>query len=120
MGMFTGDGKVAIPAEYSNLSRVQNGMILALKDAVKERDGEHFFWTGRKYFLIDINNKILIENFVYNDDLNYYSAEKSKEPSKDPIRDSFLGVDGQYYSFINFDKEFKLWLKNNLLKDLSF
>jgi hypothetical protein len=119
MGCFNGDGKIVIPAEYSDLTRVRNGMIIALKDAVKEKDGEHFFWTGGKEFLIDINNKILIENFGYNDELNFYSLEKSKEKNPDPIRDNFLGVDGQYYSFINFDKEFKEWLKNVLLTDLS-
>ena len=119
MGLFNGDGKIVIPAEYSDLTRVRNGMIIALKDAVKEKDGEHFFWTGGKEFLIDINNKILIENFGFNDELNFYSLEKSKEKNPDPIRDNFLGVDGQYYSFINFDKEFKEWLKNILLTDLS-
>ncbi len=119
MGMFNAEGKIVIPAEYSNLTKVKNGMFIGLKDAKKEMDGEHFFWKGGKEFLIDINNKILIENFSYNDDLNFYSLEKSKEPSKDKTRDSFLGVDGLYYSFINFDKEFKYWLENNLLQDLS-
>ena len=119
MGFFNGDGKIVIPAEYSHLTNVRNGMIIALKDAAKEKDGEHFFWTGGKEFLIDINNKILIENFGYNDELNFYSLEKSKEKNPDPVRDNFLGVDGQYYSFINFDKEFKEWLKNVLLTDLS-
>lgn len=119
MGMFNIEGKIVIPAEYSNLTKVKNGTFIGLKGAEKEMDGEHYFWTGGKEFLIDINNKILIENFAYNDNLNFYSSEKSKDPSKDPIRDSFLGVDGQYYSFINFDKEFQSWLKNTLLKDLS-
>lgn len=119
MGMFNGDGKIIIPPVYSNLTKVRNGMIIVLKDAEKKQDGEHFFWTGGKEFLIDTNNKVLIENFAYNDELNFYSLEKSKEPSKDPIRDNFLGVDGQYYSFINFEKEFKYWLQNTLLKDLS-
>jgi len=51
--------------------------------------------------------------------LNFYSVQKSKEKNQDPIRDNFPGVDGQYYSFINFDKEFKSWLKTNLIKSLS-
>ena len=119
MGVFNGDGKIVIPAEYSDLTRVRNGMIIVLKDAAKQQDGEHFFWSGGKEFLIDINNRILIENFGYNDELNFYSLQKSKEKNQDPIRDNFLGVDGQYYSFINYDKEFKFWLKNILLTDLS-
>jgi len=119
MGIFNGEGKIVIPAEYSALTKVRNGMISVLKDAKKQQDGEHFFWKGGKESLIDINNKVLIEDFAYNDNLNFYSVEKSKEPSKDPTRESFLGVDGQYYSFINFEKEFKYWLENTLLKDLS-
>lgn len=119
MGIFNSEGKIVIPAEYSNLTKVKNGLFIGLKDASKVMDGEHFFWKGGKEFLIDINNKILIKNFPYNDDLNFYSLEKSKEPSKNETRDNFLGADGQYYSFINFDKEFKFWLKNTLLKDLS-
>lgn len=119
MGMFNGDGEIAIPAEYSNLTKVKNKMFIGLKDAKKEIDGEHFFWKGGKEFLMDINNNILVENFPYNDDLNFYSLEKSKEPGKDEIRESFRGIDGQYYSFINYHKEFKYWLKNTLLIDLS-
>lgn len=119
MGMFNAEGKIVIPAEYSNLTKAKNGMFIGLKDAKKEMDGEHFFWTGGKEFLVDIHNKILVENFALNDDLNFYSIEKSKEPSKDKIRDNFLGVDGQYYYFINYDKEFKSWMKNTFLKDLS-
>jgi len=122
MGIFNHDGKIVIPAEYSDLTKVRNGMIIALKGAEKVThpgDDGHFSWAGGKEFLIDTNNKILIENFGYNDELNFYSVEKSKEKNPDTIRDNFLGVDGQYYSFINFDKEFKSWLKNNLLTDLS-
>lgn len=122
MGLFNGDGKIIIPAEYSDLTRVRNGMLIVLKGAEKINDpgGDgHFSWSGGKEFLIDANNQILIENFGYNDELNFYSLEKSKEKNPDPIRDNFLGVDGQYYSFINFDKEFKSWLKNNILTDLS-
>ncbi|WP_264536165.1 WG repeat-containing protein [Flavobacterium sp. N1736] len=122
MGLFNGDGKIVIPAEYSDLTRVRNGMIIALKGSEKIKDpggDEHFSWAGGKEFLIDTNNQILIENFGYNDELNFYSLEKSKEKNQDPIRDNFLGTDGQYYSFINFDKEFKSWLKNSLLADLS-
>lgn len=122
MGLFNGDGKIIIPAEYSDLTRVRNGMFIALKGAEKIKDpgGDgHFSWTGGKELLIDTNNKILIEDFGYNDELNFYSLQKSKEKNTDPIRDNFPGVDGQYYSFINFDKEFKSWLKNNILSDLS-
>lgn len=119
MGMFDSEGKIVIPADYSVVSKAYNGTIAVLKDAEKKQDGEHYFWTGGKQFLIDIHNKVLIENFKDSNDLNFYSLEKSKEPSKDETRDSFLGVDGEYYSFISYDKEFKYWLKNTFLPNLS-
>lgn len=119
MGIFNSEGKIVIPAEYSHLTKVLNGMFVGLKDAKKEFFGEHFSWNGGKDFLIDIHNKILIENFIVKGDLDLYSLEKSKEPSKNLIRENFLGVDGQYYSFIDTEKEFKYWVENTLLKDLS-
>ncbi|MEO8237702.1 MAG: WG repeat-containing protein [Flavobacterium sp.] len=119
MGFFNQEGKIIIPAEYSDLTKMRNGMFIALKDAEKETDGEHFFWKGGKEFLIDSNNKILVENFPYTTDLNFYSVEKSKDKNNDPARDSFIGVNREYYSFINYDKEFKIWLARQLSQELS-
>ena len=122
MGMFNSEGKIVIPAVYNNLTKARNGLIVALKGAIKKKfDEEHYGWTGGKELLIDTTNKVLVENFEYENDydLNFYSVQKSKEPSKDPVRENFHGINGQYYSFINYDKEFKLWLKNTLLSDLS-
>jgi len=88
-GMFNCNGDVVIPAEYNVLKRVQNGMIVARKDAVRKRvadrkvkidstgnyeiistfedcggDGEYemCFWQGGKWLLIDTLNNILIED----------------------------------------------------------
>lgn len=123
MGMFNAKGNIVIPALYNDLTKARNGMIIVLQGAEKVKDNHegcnHFSWAGGREYLIDTNNKTLIENFKYNDDLNFYSVQKSTTPTKDPIRENFLGVDGQYYSFINFEKEFESWLKNNLLTDLS-
>ncbi|MFB3389417.1 WG repeat-containing protein [Flavobacterium sp. LAR06] len=122
MGMFNAEGKIVIPAVYNNLTKARNGLIVALKGAIKKKfDDEHYGWTGGKEFLIDTNNKVLVENFEYENDydLNFYSVQKSKTPTKDPVIQIFHGIDGQYYSFINYDKEFKLWLKNSLLSNLS-
>lgn len=43
MGMFNAEGKIVIPAEYSNLTKAKNGMFIGLKDAKKEISDEHFF-----------------------------------------------------------------------------
>ncbi|MHC0443614.1 WG repeat-containing protein, partial [Flavobacterium sp. 3-210] len=43
MGIFNSEGKIVIPAQYSALTKVRNGLIVVLKDAEKQQDGEHFF-----------------------------------------------------------------------------
>jgi hypothetical protein len=43
----------------------------------------------------------------------------SDEPDTDSIRKSFKAIDGRFYSFIDYDLEFKDWLKNQLLRDLT-
>ncbi|MCL1972139.1 MAG: hypothetical protein FWG57_04020 [Endomicrobia bacterium] len=118
-GMLNKDGDIVIPAEYSDLTRVRNGMIIALKDAVKKYSGEHYTWTGGQELLIDTSNNILIDNFPYDDNLNFFSIKKTKTPHSDPIRKSFLARDGYYWSFIDFKKEFKNWLTNDLLVNLT-
>lgn len=119
VGMFNKDGNVKIPAEYNALSRSVNGMIMALKGAKKAGDDEHYFFDGGITMLIDTTNQVLIENFSSEKYLNFYSLEKSALPSTNPIRKSFLAKDGQYYSFIDFEKEFKHWLINEFLIDLT-
>jgi len=112
-GTFDRNGKVAIPAGYSDMSSVNNGMIMALKDAYRKvwEGGEHFSWVGGQEMLIDTANRVLIDTFKYSDVLDFYSVQRSAAPSADAIRESFRGTDGQYYSFINTDREFATWLK---------
>ncbi|MBK7632744.1 MAG: hypothetical protein IPJ23_19070 [Ignavibacteriales bacterium] len=67
-GMFNSEGKVLIPAEYNYLSEVRNGLIVALKGAVKEylnNDStyEHLGWSNGIKYLIDTTNKILVKDY---------------------------------------------------------
>lgn len=122
MGLFDKDGNIAIPAEYSHLSKVKNGLIKALKNATKTReknDDEHWFWTGGQTLLIDTKNNTILTDFPADKNLNLFSIQKSKTASTDPIRQFFKGVDGEYYSFIDFEKEFKQWISNDLLVHLT-
>lgn len=124
MGMFNSKGDVSIPAIYNYLDPVRNGMILAITGArrYKGKEDEHSpIWEGGKYILINTSNKILIDNIkVGNDfDINFYSLIISTQPSKNNIRQNFKGVNGKYYSFINFDKEFRNWLNLHLLKNFT-
>lgn len=126
VGMFDRNGKIAIPPIYDGLASVRNGMIIGLKDAEKKywdkkrhSDCNHYSWVGGKEVLIDTLNNILIENFQYNDLLNFYTVEKTIIPHSDTIRKSFQANDGIYYSFIDFEKEFYQWIKKQLLNDLT-
>jgi hypothetical protein len=119
VGMFNRNGDIVVPAEYNDLTRVRNGMIIALKGAEKKQWGEHFSWKGGKEILINTNNKILVDNFKFANNLNFFSVLISSQPATDSIRQNFKGVNGQYYSFIDFDKEFWKWLKSSLLDNFT-
>lgn len=114
-GMFNKNGDVTIPADYNALSRVRNGMMMALTNAKKKQMGEHYSWVGGRNILIDTNNNILIDDFQYDENVNFYSVLISAQPNADTIRQNFKGVNGQYYSFVDYDKEFRSWLKSSLL-----
>ena len=121
-GMFNRNGNIVIPAEYSDLTRVRNGMIIALKDAKREYLDdykEYWKWVGGKEMLIDTLNNVLIDNFPYTTNLNFFSIEKTKTPNLEVIRECFSAIDGSYFSFINFEKEFKQWLVDSLFVNLT-
>jgi len=120
LGMFNRNGRVAIPAIYNDLTEVRNGLIVALKGAERFYEGEHYSWAGGSGFLIDTNNNILVDQF--NSDftnLNFKSLLISDKATTDTIRQNFLGVNGKQYSFIDYDKEFRKWVKSSLLINLS-
>ena len=95
-------------------------MIMALKGARREHErDEYHVWVGGKEMLIDTSNHVLIDDFPYTDHLNFFSVEKTKTPHADKSRENFLAKDGSYYSFINFEKEFRRWLTENLLVGLN-
>ena len=125
VGLFNAQGKVAIPAEYSDISTVRNGYFVVLKDATKtywegdEHVGcNHWSWTGGGEFLLDTTNTVIVENFNLNSELNFYSLTITKEKNTDPFRENFLGVDGRYYSFVN-NSLFFLDHFNTLLSNLT-
>lgn len=125
-GLLNGEGKIAIPAVYNDLTNVRNGFIIALKGAKKkildanEPSGcNHFTWVDGETVLIDTRNKIIIRNFDSESNLDFFSINIASEPSKDVRRQNFMGVDGRYYSFVDYKKEFQQWLFSNLLENLS-
>jgi len=121
VGLFNKNGDVVVPAVYNHLTQARNGMLIALKGAEKKyyAGGEHYRWEGGREFLIDTNNTTLIDNFKYDADINFYSLEISDQASNDPIRKSFKATNGKYYSFVDFDSEFKAWLDKDLLANFT-
>jgi len=123
-GFFNSNAKVAIPAEYNWASQIKNGVFVGLKNAEKNfwdkhehSDCNHWSWEGGNMFLMDCNNNILIENFEYSENLDFYSLKVSKEISTDKTRVNFKGVNGKYYSFLDNEKAFEVYfsrLTNNL------
>lgn len=119
-GLFNKNGDIAIPAAYNYLSMARNGLVAALTGATKKQMGEHHSWEGGKLILTDTNNNVLIDNFTSDlENINYYSLQVTDHPVKDSIRDTFKGVNGRFYSFINYDKEFLSWLRTALLEQFT-
>jgi len=111
VGMFNRNGNIGIPAEYNELAPVRNGMIVAIKGAVKKTSGEHYYWKGGSDVLIDTNNQVLINDFKYYNELDFYSVIISTQPAEDTLRINFKGTNGLYYSFIVFEKNLDAGLR---------
>ena len=120
MGILNADGDVTIPAIYNFLSPVRNGLMLALTGAIrqypKDADEEHFNpWLGGTEVLVNTKNQTLIRDFTFDDDIDFYSMTITDKPVNDTTRKTFKGINGQYYSFISFEKEFNNWFKTQFL-----
>lgn len=126
VGMLNGEGEIVIPAQYDDLSNVRNGLVAALKGAVKKYVGDekqsgcnHFSWEGGETYLIDTNNRIIVAGFQYDSDLNFFSLKAGEKPFTKSNRKNFTGIDGRYYSFVDYKKEFLEWLDSALLNEIS-
>lgn len=121
MGMFSHDGKIVIPAEYNALSHVRNSLCVGLTGATKVNEDHshgcnHYRLEGGRKVLLNMTNEIVVDSFTNDDYLNYHSLETVSAPSSDPIRRSYRSRDGEFYSFIDYKKEFTLWLTETFLK----
>ncbi len=123
VGLFDQNGKVAIPAEYNALSKMRNGLIVGLKGAEKiywdNDEHEHWSWTGGSEYLLDSAQTILVDDFKYNPNLDFYSMTISeKKPSEEHIV-SYLGRNELFYSFVDNELLFTSFLFNELLPHIS-
>ncbi|MCR9228454.1 MAG: hypothetical protein NXH90_13630 [Flavobacteriaceae bacterium] len=115
VGMLDKNGNVAIPAIYNHLSRVNNGLTVALKGAKKKYwdthnklGCNHFSWTGGTNYLLNTKNEILVENFDNEGYLDFFSLKISPTLPEDSfsVRVDFKGTNGNHYSFIDHEKVF--------------
>jgi len=143
VGLYNSQGKVIIPAIYDDLSPVTFGLVSAIKNAEKSvqhsqqtysfgykyyRDHlsggcNHISWSGGIKLLLNTDGDILIKNFNYKGRLDYSSLVIQNEASTEETKESFKGVNGKYYVFINIEKHFKEWFKAEFLNagdELSF
>ncbi len=125
VGFFDKNGKIAIPAIYNEALPFRNNMAVALKNAERvcwngekysdQNKCEHWSWKGGETYLINDKNEILIEKFNYNKNLDWFSLIITDEQKYAQNRKSFKGTNDKYYSFINFEKEFKNWFARDFL-----
>lgn len=118
-GLFNRKGEIVIPAEYSSLTRVMNGMVVSLKGAKKVVDGEHFFWDGGTDALLDTANHVLIDHFNPSQQLDLYSIKIEDNKGIDTLREYFKGTNGKWYSFVVFEKAFNAWFQQEILSNLT-
>jgi len=126
VGLYNSEGAIAIPAEYDDLTNVRNGLVIALKGAEKKcwdenKDSlcDHFSWVGGTAYLVNTENKIIITPFATDSALDFFSIKIDAAPVRDEIRQSFPGIDGRCYAFIDYQKEFTAWLNSALLSSFS-
>ncbi len=121
VGFFDKNGQVVIPAVYSDAEPFRNNMAMVLmgaqrlcpdgeKYSFKKRNCEHFQWDGGRSYVINTKNEILINDFNHTRDIDWFSLEITEKEKDNPLRETFKGTNGEYYSFINFKKEFTQWL----------
>ncbi|MBV7582117.1 hypothetical protein KW851_04745 [Pseudomonas sp. PDM33] len=129
VGFLDGNGQVLIPAELSDATAMRNGMVVALKDAVRScaepgvslEQCEHKGWSGGTEVLLDRQGRTLVANFDSSraGALDWFSRQVSEQPSSDPRRVSFKGVDGRYISFVDIEKDFAIWFRDEFLAHLD-
>jgi len=130
VGYLDRHGKVTITDMYNDARPFYNGMAVVLYNGTRlcpdgslydvKHPCEHWSWTGITA-LIDTTGRVVVDSLDYNmlDHLNWYSLQISDQPADTTFRDSFKAKDGCYYTFSNYEKEFKYWFYNNYLRNLA-
>jgi len=129
VGFLDGNGQVLIPAELSDATAMRNGTVVALKGATRScadsgvslEQCEHKGWSGGTELLLDRLGTTLVQGFDASraEALDWYSKQVSEQASGDPRRVSFKTVDGRYISFVDIEKDFAIWFRDEFLPHLD-
>lgn len=125
-GFFGNNGKVVIPAVYNDASRFQNGMAVVIKDAKRvgwhgedceKGECEHWSWQGGSMLLINARNEVLVDKFEMDGYpvINWYSLEIRDTPGDTSLYCSVKGRNGKWYVFVDYQKEFDRWFREEYL-----
>ena len=130
VGFFDKSGKITIPAVYNDAQPFHNGLALTIRNGQRMCDQnkpydkanpcEHWYWQGITA-IINTQNQILVDSL--NDSavwqLNLYSLKVGNQPLDTTLYVNFKGTNGQYYSFIDYEKEFQHWFYKSYLPHLN-
>lgn len=124
VGFLDTSGTVAIPALYDEASPFVNGVALALRHARKtpaHPDGEHMIWQGGEWVLIDKRNRILaVPGNFPSGCINWYSMRTDIGSGTDTsLLVRMTGSKGQQYYFVDYEKEFRKWFRDQFLTDVA-
>lgn len=125
IGFLDQNGRVIVPAIYDYASPFYNKLAVVLKNAQKHSlekghdtlSCNHLSFHGGVTQIINDKNQLVIDSIdtSISPNLNWYSLKITSKETKLPNRVNFKGVNGQFYSFIDYDAEFKSWFYNEFI-----
>jgi hypothetical protein len=126
VGYFAKDGRIAIPALFSDARPFYNGLAIVVHSGKRVcADGttvttqnpcEHWSWDGITA-MIDDKGNLLADSLDISSlqNLNWYSLQISNAPPDTTLRHAIKAKDGRYYSFVDYEKEFNQWFYTQYL-----
>ncbi|WP_158827422.1 WG repeat-containing protein [Mucilaginibacter lacusdianchii] len=126
VGFFGADGKILIPTIYNDARPFYNGLAVVLYNGKRLcADGsevnsknpcEHWYWNGTTA-LINSKGRLIADSLdiMALQNINWYSMQISDHAADTTLRVSFKGKNGRYYSFIDYEKQFKQWFYKHYL-----
>jgi hypothetical protein len=127
VGFLNAQGKAVIPAIYNFAQPFHNGLAVALigakrscgDDSLDTLHCEHLGWAGGHKVLLNERGEVVLDSLntkpTGSGHLDWYSL-KINDPAPDTATTVTLrAVNGDHYTFTDYEKEFEQWLYNVLV-----